>query len=54
MLRTTYWQIREIFGEWRRRARSRLELALLGQAERQELHRRFDIHAEMGKWFWQA
>lgn len=54
MLTTKYWQIREIFGEWRRRARSRHELVLLSPAERRDFVRSGDISAEMSKWFWQA
>lgn len=55
MLTTTYRQIRNTIGEWRRRARSRHELVWLSAAERRDLvHSGGNIRAEMGKWFWQA
>lgn len=54
MLTTTFRQTREIIGEWRRRARSRRELAMLGQVDRHDLSYRFDLNAEMRKPFWQA
>jgi uncharacterized protein YjiS (DUF1127 family) len=54
MLTTTFKQTREIIGEWRRRSRSRRELAMLGSAERNDLAYRFDVTAEMHKRFWQA
>jgi len=54
MLTTTFKQTREIIGEWRRRSRSRRELAELGGAERHDLSYRFDLNAEMHKHFWQA
>jgi uncharacterized protein YjiS (DUF1127 family) len=54
MLTTRYWQTRKTIGEWRRRARSRRELALLSHAERHDLAYRYDINAETNKWFWQA
>lgn len=54
MLTTTFKQTRTIIGEWRRRSRSRRELATLGAAERHDLAHRFDVTAEMHKRFWQA
>jgi len=54
MLTTTFNQTRQIIGEWRRRTRSRRELAMLGVGERHDLDCRFDINAEMHKRFWQA
>jgi uncharacterized protein YjiS (DUF1127 family) len=54
MLTTTFRQTREIIGEWRRRSRSRRELAALGRGERHDLGVRFDLNAEMQKPFWQA
>ena len=54
MLSTTFRQTREIIGEWRRRARSRRELAMLGQFDRHDLACRFDLNAELHKPFWQA
>jgi uncharacterized protein YjiS (DUF1127 family) len=54
MLTTTFRQTREILGEWRRRARSRRELAMLGDFDRNDLACRFDLKAEMRKPFWQA
>jgi uncharacterized protein YjiS (DUF1127 family) len=54
MLTATYRQVRKAVGEWRRRARTRRELALLCPAERHELAFRYDINTELGKWFWQA
>jgi hypothetical protein len=49
MLRT-----RNMIREWRRRASLRRELALLPAAVRNELAYRYNINAEMSKWFWQA
>ena len=54
MLTTTFRQTREIIGEWRRRARSRRELATLGDVDRHDLRYWFDLNAEMRKPFWQA
>jgi uncharacterized protein YjiS (DUF1127 family) len=54
MLTKTFRQTREIIGEWRLRARSRRELAMLGEIDRHDLGCRFDLHAELGKPFWQA
>jgi uncharacterized protein YjiS (DUF1127 family) len=54
MLTTTFKQTRKIIGEWRRRSRSRRELAMLASAERHDLAYRFDVTAEMHKRFWQA
>lgn len=54
MLTTSYRHTRKIIGEWRRRARSRRELALLGAAERLDLGYHFDVNAEMSKPFWEA
>jgi uncharacterized protein YjiS (DUF1127 family) len=54
MLTTTFNQTRQIIGEWRRRTRSRRELAMLGVGERHDLDCRFDVNAEMHKRFWQA
>lgn len=54
MLRTSYRQTRSIIREWRRRASFRRELALLCPAVRNELACRYNINAEMSKWFWQA
>jgi uncharacterized protein YjiS (DUF1127 family) len=52
---TNYTQVaRTVFKEWRRRSRSRRELAVLGGCERHDLSCRFDIHSEMRKPFWQA
>lgn len=54
MLSTTFRQTQSIVREWRIRARSRRELAMLGELERHDLYRRFDICAEVQKPFWQA
>jgi uncharacterized protein YjiS (DUF1127 family) len=54
MLTITFQQTREIIGEWRRRSRSRRELAKLGVSERHDLSDRFDLSAEMHKRFWEA
>lgn len=54
MLMTTFRQTRETIGEWRRRARSRRELTVLGQFDRFDLGCRFDLNTEMRKPFWQA
>lgn len=54
ILTTTFRQTREMIGEWRRRARSRRELAMLCGGDRQDLACRFDLNAEILKPFWQA
>jgi uncharacterized protein YjiS (DUF1127 family) len=54
MLTTTFRQTRNIITEWRRRAASRRELAMLGEFERHDLSCRFDVHSEIHKPFWQA
>ena len=54
MLTTMFQQTRGIIGEWRRRARERRELAMLGELGRHDLTRRFDVQGEMHKPFWQA
>jgi uncharacterized protein YjiS (DUF1127 family) len=54
MMTTTFRHTREIIGEWRRRARSRRELAMLGEVALHDLPCRFEAHAEMSKPFWQA
>ena len=54
MLTTTFRETRSIIGEWRRRVRSRRELAMLGRFERDDLSYRFDVDAEIHKPFWQA
>jgi uncharacterized protein YjiS (DUF1127 family) len=54
MLTTTFRQTREIIGEWRRRARSRRELAMLGELDRRDMGYPFDLKAEIHKPFWQA
>ena len=54
MLKTTYRQTRETISEWRRRARSRRELAMLGPVARLDLGWGCVINAEMSKPFWQA
>ena len=54
MLTMTFRQTREIIGEWRRRSRTRRELAMLGELDRHDLAYRFDVNAEMHKPFWQA
>jgi uncharacterized protein YjiS (DUF1127 family) len=54
MLTTTFRQTREIIGEWRRRARSRHELAMLGEHGRRDLACRFDVQSEIRKPFWRA
>jgi uncharacterized protein YjiS (DUF1127 family) len=54
MLTKTFRQTREIIGEWRLRARSRRELAMLGEIDRHDLGCRFDVRAEVHKPFWQA
>ena len=41
VLTTTFWQTREIIREWRRRARSRRELAMLSRLDRHDLACRF-------------
>jgi uncharacterized protein YjiS (DUF1127 family) len=43
MLTTTFRQTREIIGEWRRRARSRCELAMLGEIDRRDMGYPFDL-----------
>lgn len=54
MLTTTFRQTREIISEWRLRARSRRELAMLCEIDRHDLGSRFDVQAEVRKPFWQA
>ncbi len=54
MLTKPYWQAHTIVSEWRRRSRSRRELAVLDHAERNDLVRRFDLIGEANTWFWQA
>jgi uncharacterized protein YjiS (DUF1127 family) len=54
MLTRTFRQTREIIGEWRLRARSRLELAMLGEVDRHDLGGRFNVQAEIRKPFWRA
>jgi hypothetical protein len=51
MLRRPYWQARTIVSEWRRRSRSRRELAVLDHVERHNLIRRFDADSEAGSGF---
>jgi uncharacterized protein YjiS (DUF1127 family) len=45
---------RTVLKEWRRRSRSRQELARFGTFERRDLGCRFDLGAEIQKPFWQA
>jgi uncharacterized protein YjiS (DUF1127 family) len=47
----TFGQTREVISEWRRRPRSRRELAMLGAVERLDLGHRFDVNAEIHKRF---
>jgi uncharacterized protein YjiS (DUF1127 family) len=54
MLSTTFRQTRSMIHEWRIRARSRRELAMLGELERHDLSRGFDVIAEVQKPFWKA
>jgi uncharacterized protein YjiS (DUF1127 family) len=54
MLSTTLRQTRTLIHEWRLRARSRRELAMLGELDRHDLCRHFDIGAEVRKPFWRA
>jgi uncharacterized protein YjiS (DUF1127 family) len=54
MLSTTFRQTRSMIHEWCIRARSRRELAMLGELDRHDLSRRFDVCAEIQKPFWQA
>ncbi len=54
MLTTTFRQTREIIGEWRRRTRSRHELAMLGELGQRDLACRFDVKSEIHKPFWRA
>jgi uncharacterized protein YjiS (DUF1127 family) len=54
MLTRTFRQTREIITEWRVRARSRQELAMLGELGQQDLARRFDVQNEIHKPFWRA
>lgn len=54
MLTTTFRQTREAIGEWRRRARSRRELAMLGEVDQRDLGYPFDLKAEVRKPFWRA
>jgi uncharacterized protein YjiS (DUF1127 family) len=51
---TTLRNTRKIISEWRRRTRSRHELAMLGERGRRDLAWRFDVQSEMCKPFWQA
>lgn len=44
----------EIIREWRRRAQSRRELAMLSELERKDLGYRDRIAAEIAKPFWRA
>jgi uncharacterized protein YjiS (DUF1127 family) len=53
MLTAIFRQPRNTIGEWHRRARSRRELAMLGEVERCDPSYRFDVSAEMHKAFWQ-
>ena len=54
MLSRTFHQTRSMIHEWRIRARSRREPALLGELDRHDLCRRHDISAEIQKPFWKA
>jgi uncharacterized protein YjiS (DUF1127 family) len=54
MLTTIFRQTRSTIGEWHRRARSRRELAMLGEIERCDLGYRFDVNTEIHKPFWQG
>jgi uncharacterized protein YjiS (DUF1127 family) len=54
MLTTIFRQTREIIGEWRHRARSRRELAMLGELVRRDLACRLNVQAELCKPFWRA
>jgi uncharacterized protein YjiS (DUF1127 family) len=54
MLTKTFRQTREMIGEWRLRARSRRELAMLGEIDRHDLAYRFDVQTEVQKPFWRA
>jgi uncharacterized protein YjiS (DUF1127 family) len=54
MLTRTFRQTREIIGEWRLRAHSRRELAMLGEMDRHDLGYRCDVQAEIRKPFWRA
>jgi uncharacterized protein YjiS (DUF1127 family) len=54
MLTRTFRQTRKMIGEWRLRARSRRELAMLGEVDRHDLGYRFDVQSEIHKPFWQA
>jgi len=54
MLTRTFRQTREIITEWRLRARSRHELAMLGELGQHDLACRFDVQNEIHKPFWRA
>jgi uncharacterized protein YjiS (DUF1127 family) len=54
MLTTTFRHTRKIIGEWRLRARSRHELAMLGELGQRDLACRFDVQSEIHKPFWRA
>ena len=54
MLTRTFRQTREIIGVWRLRARSRHELAMLGELGQRDLAARFDVQSEIHKPFWRA
>jgi uncharacterized protein YjiS (DUF1127 family) len=54
MLTRTFRQTRAIIGEWRRRAHSRRELAMLGEFDRRDLGYPFELKAEIHKSFWRA
>jgi len=54
MLTTTFRHSRKLIGEWRRRARDRRELAMLGELDRRDLGYPCDLHAEVSKPFWRA
>ena len=40
--------------EWQRRSRTREELRMLGERERNDLRFRREANAEIRKWFWQS
>lgn len=54
--RVSVWnQLKQSFGEWRRRARSRRELMYLGESDLNDLGiSRCDVQSEASKPFWQA
>jgi uncharacterized protein YjiS (DUF1127 family) len=54
MLTRTFRQTRDMIGERRLRARSRRELAMLGEVDRHDLGCRLDVQAEIHKPFWRA